>query len=224
MKFVFDSSGYSMLELLMAVSILAVIFLVVSDFYSTELISYNRNFTKTTLQSDIKQALETVEKDARQASQVEDNSVWTDPNKAGGWQSSLTTPATLVLAEPALDASGNVIFADPTHTSIKTDDVIYFVASDNALYRRTLANPDASNRAKTTCPSASASPSCPVDGKVVENIASMSAAYYDTLNNNIPSAPFSGAYSIQLTMSQSHVVFGSLYTSSLTSQASLRNR
>ncbi len=221
MRVFLETEGYSLIEMVFVMSILGGLFLIMSDFYANELVSYNRNFTQTILQNNVKQALETVGRDLREASSVQDSNVWGDPNRPGGWQS---TPTAIVLAEPALDSSDNVIYADPTHTTIKTNDVIYFVGSDNSLYRRRIANPDVNNAEPTTCPAASASPSCPPDGKVVENIASLSILYFDTSNNNVPSSPYSAVYSVQLTMTQSLTSFGKTYTTGLTSQSSLRNR
>lgn len=57
--------------------------------------------------------------------------------------------------------------------------VIYMNGSTKQLLARVLANPNAtSNRAKTTCPAASASSSCPKDILIAENVSGMGVRYF----------------------------------------------
>jgi type II secretory pathway component PulJ len=215
----------TLVELAIAMSIMGILTLMVADFYANRLIDYNRNFTQTILQSNTKQAIDTMERDIRASTGVEQNSTWPDANSPGGipWVSDSATPSTVVLSVPSRNNSGGLIYNDPaTHNSVKTDDVVYFVGTGNALYRRLIANPDPTNAAKTTCPQASASSSCPADAKVVEDVASLLAVYFDT--NNVMTATPSQAYSIQITLKQSRISFGRTFSNSLTSQATLRNR
>lgn len=228
MKIHNNQSGYSLVELLIAISMVSVLALIVSQFYVNRLIDYNRTFVITVLQSNTKQAVDTMEGDIKFATRVSANNQWPDSNSPSApsnlysWTSNTSTPATIVLAVPSRDSTGNVIYADGLHTQLQTDDVVYYVNAQNALYRRVIANPITGNASKTTCPPASATASCPADAKVVEDIASLSAVYYDT-TNTITVTP-SGAYSIQISLQQTRTKFGRTYVSKLTSQASLRNR
>ena len=73
--------------------------------------------------------------------------------------------------------------------SFKDEYIFYF--DDNKIYRRTLAFPDPAgdNVAKTTCPPPSATPACPADDLIIDDIESFSLTHYDILNNELTS-PF----------------------------------
>jgi prepilin-type N-terminal cleavage/methylation domain-containing protein len=222
-----NEAGFSLLELLIAMTFISILAVVMSEFFVRRLIDYNRTFVITSLQTNTKQAVETMESDIKFGTRVLANNQWPDTNSPGApgnpysWVSNANTPATVVIAVPSRDSSGNIIYADGLHTQLETNDVIYYI-SNNILYRRTVANPIAGNAAKTTCPPALATPSCPADAKVVEDIASLAVVYYD-LTNTVTTTP-AGASSIQITLQQSRTKFGRTFVSRLTSQASLRNR
>ena len=64
--------------------------------------------------------------------------------------------------------------------------VLYLDGSTNQLLARTLANPyAASNRARTTCPAAVASSTCPADTVVAESVTGMSMRYFSRSGNTI---------------------------------------
>lgn len=223
-----DQNGFSLLELLISITMIGVLALVISDFFVQRLIDYNRNFIITILQTNTKQAVDTMEKDIKLAQKVEASNQWPDDNSPGApankysWVSNTSTPATLVLAVPSRDSSGNIIYADGLHTQLQTDDVVYYVDANSILYRRLIANPVVGNLSVTTCPPASASPSCPADAKVVEDIASLAVGYFDLTNTSTATPTSAGA--VQITLQQSRTKFGRTYVSKLTSQATLRNR
>ncbi len=228
MKRLASQGGFTLVELIVVSITLGVLSLVLSELYANRLIDYNRNFVITLLQTNTKQAVDTMEGDIKFAQKVEANNAWPDnnapsaPGNLYSWASNSSTPSTLVLAVPARDSSGNVIYADGLHTQLQTDDVVYYVDSKNILYRRTIANPVAGNTSKTTCPPASASSSCPSDAKVVEDIASLLVSYYDLAN--AATATPANAGSISIILQQSRTKFGHTFVSKLSSQASLRNR
>ncbi|HVE81135.1 MAG TPA: hypothetical protein VNA68_03315 [Candidatus Dormibacteraeota bacterium] len=216
-----------MLELLIGTVIVGIMAVVLSDFYVNRLIDYARSETLLILQANTKQALETASRDLRAASSIEAVNQWADPNGPSGnpfgWSSNNASPSVLVLAVPAHDTNGELIFADPAHTVLKTNDVIYFVdGAKKTLYRRTLANPDPGNAAKTTCPPAVASAACPADAKVIEDVANITAAYFDV--NNTPIVTPSLAHSVGMTLTQKRTRFGREYQNSLTSRTTLRNK
>ena len=209
--------GFTLLELIVASGIVGILALVISQFYTNRLTDYAREFTTTVLQSNTKQAIETMERDIKSAQYVEANTNLTDANKAEGWT---TGTNVLVLQTPALDASGNPIYIDGFHTTVWSNEVIYFV-SQNVLYRRQLANSNApGNTAVSTCPAGT--PGCPPDAKVIEDVASMTLAYYND-QNQVTTLP-NLVHIIQTTLQQSRSSFGRVFTSTLTSSAALRNR
>jgi prepilin-type N-terminal cleavage/methylation domain-containing protein len=222
-----NEDGFSLLELITATLIIGILALTVSNFYVDRLIDYARTDTILILQSNTKQALETMQKDIRAARTIETTNQWSDPNGPGGnptgWTSSTGSPSTLVLAVPATDASGNLLYIDSAHSSLQTNDVIYYVdSSKKALYRRVVANPVTGNAAKSTCPPALATASCPADGKVIEDVANLVAAYYDTNNN--PTSVVNNVYSVDITLTQSRYKFGRTYSNSFSTRTTLRNK
>lgn len=234
MRHLKNQSGFSLLELLTAVVIIGILAVVVADFYTSRLIDYARTNATIILQTNTKGALETMQKDVRSARTVESANQWADVNGPGGnqygWTSSTGSPSTLVLAVPVSDTSGNLSYTDSTHTALQTNDVIYYVNSTNhILYRRVIVNPICASAGGTvncsmrsTCPPASATSSCPADGKVIEDIANLQVAYYDS--NNASTSTIANVYSVDITLTESRAEFGRTFTSALTSRATLRNK
>lgn len=222
-----DESGFTLLELIVAAAMIGLLAILMSQFYANQLISYNRNFIQTSLQSNTNQAVQTVIKDIKNAQSVETSNKWPDANSPGGsgnqysWSSS---GSVLVLSVPVQDSSGNLIYVDPLHNALQTNDVVYYVNSaSKILYRRVIANPVAGNTAVTTCPPPG-SQTCPQDGKVVEDVAVLTAVYYDNNKVVLTGSGIGNATSVQITLQQSRAKFGRTYTSSLTSQGTMRNK
>src|SRR5258708_1589683 len=64
--------------------------------------------------------------------------------------------------------------------------IFYLDGSTKELLSRVLANPSATgNSAKTTCPPAMATLSCPADKIVAENVASVATRYFSRTGNTI---------------------------------------
>lgn len=214
-----SNEGFTLVELIVVMAIVGVLALVISEFYSQRLTDYARNFTLTTLQANTKQAQETMAKDIRSARTVESSNSLADPS-GNTWTTTTGTGATLVLAIPAQDSSGNLIYVDPsTHNTPYLNDVVYYVSgTPKALYRRRIANTNATGNATIT----SGCSGCPADGKVVENVADLSTVYYDG-NNGVAASPTT-SYLIDVTLRQSLSKFGHNYTNALTSRVELRNK
>jgi hypothetical protein len=71
-------------------------------------------------------------------------------------------------------------------TPYEDEYVLYIDGNSKQLRLRTLANPYAANSAaRTSCPPASASASCPSDKILLENLASVTAAYYSRSGNTV---------------------------------------
>jgi prepilin-type N-terminal cleavage/methylation domain-containing protein len=209
--------GFTLVELIIVSAMVGVLALVISQFYSNRLTDYAREFATTQLQANTKQALETMERDIKSAQYVEANNNLTDAYNSGGWT---TGTSVLVLQVPAQNSSGTPIYIDGFHTTIWSNEVIYYV-TDGILYRRLIANSNATgNSAISTCPAGTSG--CPADAKVIENVASMSLSYFDD-SNAVTSLP-SLVHIVQATLTQSRSVFGRTYTSTLTTSATLRNR
>lgn len=64
--------------------------------------------------------------------------------------------------------------------------VLYIDGTTRELRLRTLANPNvAANKVKTSCPPAIATPSCPADKAILDNLSSLDVAYYSRSGNTI---------------------------------------
>lgn len=210
--------GFTLPEIIIVTAVVGIIALVISQFYANRLTDYAREFTQTQLQASTKQALETVERDIKSTQYVEANNNLTDSYNTSGWTSGTSV---LVLQVPALDSSGNPIYIDGLHTQIWSNEVIYFV-SDSVLYRRLLKNPNApGNTGVSTCPTGTGG-GCPNDGKVIEDVASMSLVYYDD-TNQVTTLP-NLVHTVKATLQRSKSSFGRLFTSTLTTSTTLRNR
>jgi prepilin-type N-terminal cleavage/methylation domain-containing protein len=224
-----SSDGFSLIELLVAVSIVSILVGTISTYFANQLINVARSDTITAVQANTKQAIDVMTKDIRSARTVETTNTWPDSNGPGGspygWTSTNTSPSTLVLSVPAQDASGNLLYVDAGHNTLQTNDVIYYIANpgsgNDILYRRTLANPVSGNVAVTTCPPPG-SVSCPSDSRIVDNIASLTIAYYDTSNNVIANP--AASYLLDITLSEYQIRFKRKFTATLSSQVTLRNK
>lgn len=229
LQYLRDEFGFSLLELMIATLVIGILSITVSGFYVNRLIDASRTFTQTSLQSNTKQAVDIIVRDIKSAQTVETSNRWPDANAPSApadpysWLSTVSNPSTLVLATPAVDASGNLLYVDLLHNVLQTNDVIYFVEpAGKILYRRIVANPASGNVAKTTCPPALATPSCPVDAKVVEDVANLKVSYLDSNGASTTNPDLAG--SVVFTLQQSRVKFGATYKSVLTSQATMRNK
>jgi type II secretory pathway pseudopilin PulG len=64
--------------------------------------------------------------------------------------------------------------------------ILYLDASSKSLKMRVLANPDATgNKAKTTCPPASATTTCPADKIIAKDLTSVAMRYFSRTGNTI---------------------------------------
>lgn len=223
-----SQSGFTLLEMVMVGAMTTILVVLLSDFFVGRMLDYTRNETQVILQSNTKQAIETMERDIKSAVAVEANNTFEDANSPAApsnllsWASTTSEPATIVLAVPAKDTNGNLLYVDPLRNSLHTNDVIYYVDSvSKILFRRVVANPVSGNAAKTTCPPAEATPSCPSDSHVVENVANLKATYYN--GENQETATPSQAGSILFEVTQTRERLGRVYRSTLVTRASLRN-
>lgn len=232
-----NNRGFTFLELIVGAAVIGLLALVVSGFYVDRLIDSARTTTLLILQSNTKQALESMQRDIKSAQDILATNQWPDPNgpsgNPNGWSSTTGSPSTLVISTPTTDASGNLQYVDADHTSLQTNDVIYYVNTSNGiLYRRVIANPiclptqggsgSVDCRQRTTCPPPIATSTCPPDDKVIEDVANLETAYYDS--NNSSTANVDNIYSVDVTLTQSRKKFGRTYTNSLTTRSTLRNK
>ncbi|CAN5710079.1 hypothetical protein BH23PAT2_BH23PAT2_02940 [soil metagenome] len=84
----------------------------------------------------------------------------------------------------SFDASRDIIFNG--EEPFEDEYVLYINGDDRTLYLRSIANPGAPDNAlQTSCEPASASPSCPADRIIAENVASVAMRYFSRTGNSI---------------------------------------
>lgn len=251
MKYILDQKGVSLLELLISVIVMSVLGLILASFYADSFFDYQRNFVQTALQENTKQALDTISRDIARAKSVENINSVIDPNKLIPWESTAASancpncitpgappttspqPATLVLAVPAVDAAGNLIYKDLLHNAPITNSiVIYYDSTSKSLYKRIIADtvvysPGSVNAARTTCSVNSTTPTClagmPSDIRIVENVANLGLQYYDDASNSLAANPGSSG-SVTVILEQRRTVYGRTYNNVFSGQATMRNK
>lgn len=222
-------SGITLIEMLVSIAIASLLLLITLQVISRSYVNWRRESTRTQLQTNTKTAVETVAQVIRSAKSVEAQNSQPDshapnPENPYSWTSAADSGATLILAVPARDASGNIIYIDATHTSLYTDNVIFYLEPNtDILYRRTIANTVAPNNATTTtCPPAQSTPACPPDSKVVADIANLTTTYLDA-SGNVVASP-SGTEAVRYELSQTRSIGSQMFESSYGTTATLRNK
>lgn len=217
-----NQSGMTLIELGIALTITAALATIIIGFSVDKLEQSAIQSTKFALLSNAETGLDTMARDIRLSSAADDNNRWNDANAPGApsnklsWASNSTT---LVLAVAAQNSSGNIIFDDAHDYVSAKNNVIYYL-KNGSLYRRVLADSVSGNSARTTCPPASASSSCPADDDILDNVGSLSVQYFDGDNQQV--SP-SSAHAIQLSVTLKVTKYGQDTTASYTERMVFRN-
>jgi type II secretory pathway component PulJ len=230
MRYLRSQVGFTLLEILVALSVSTLLMIMLTGFMGDSLRKSEEEKTRTDILNNTKLAVETVARNIRLAKSVAAVNSQPDPNSPGApsdlysWSATTGSDATLILAIPARDSGNNLIYSDGLHNNLYTNEYIYYLdPTTRRLYRRIIANQAApGNVAVTTCPPDEATPSCPADALTVEDVANLTTAYFDANNN--PVVTPTGTESVQITLTQTRTVLGKSYESSYTTLATLRNK
>ncbi len=176
-------SGFTLVELLVVMIIMGILSLSLANFIATWLQASNLAQNRSTLLYTAENALDTMTQDIQLSGDADLNNRYPDPYAPGGLYGWTSGPQVLVLAKVAVDKYNNVIYSDSAKYISLKDNEIYFL-SGSTLYRRTLSSGNASDVAVTTCPAADATPSCPPDTVIANNVSNLNFSYYDA-NENI---------------------------------------
>lgn len=215
-------SGMTLVELNVALVITTMLVAVIVSFALDKLRQSSLQMTQDSLLTTAETGLNVVANDVRLSTLAETNNRWQDQNAPSApsnllsWASGSTT---LVLATAAQNSSRTVLFDDAHNYVSSKNNVIYFVKS-GTLYKRILAAPVTGNAAKTTCPAASATSSCPADRTILTNVTSFSVQYYDGDNQIVAPA---NARSVQLSVTLSKPQYGETPSVSYTTRMVFRN-
>lgn len=199
------NNGFTMIELVIASSVIAVMTLLMMNFVANRIADNARKNAQSELQLQTQLALDNINREIRTSANVDGNNRWDDTYApiVGSPLSWASDADTLILANPTIDTSNNVIFDDAQAYISSKDDIIYYLAN-NTLYRRTLAAPVANNKRQTTCPPNTNG--CPGDDALLAaNVQNFSVEYFDA--NDIQVIP-SEARAVKVTLRVSKDVFG----------------
>ncbi len=214
-----NQQGFTLVEMLITMILVSLLSLMVANFIADWLQTSSLAQARTSLLTNAENALDSMTDDIRLSGSADQNNRWADPNAPGndfGWQSN---GSTLVLARIATTSQRVVIFSDPAQYITEKDNVVYYV-SNKALYRRIIASDDPSTAAVSTCPSASATPSCPADKLVARDVTAFAITYYDADDQSVGPTD---ARAIQLAITLSYTQGGKTVTANYTTRMVFRN-
>jgi type II secretory pathway pseudopilin PulG len=216
-----NSAGFTITELVLSITvagILAVILFTATFYYY---VNAAQTEASTNLALESQSILTQLTEDMRLADSIASTNTITDSNgPGGGWVTS--DPSNIIIIEnPAVDTSRNIIYDSSTGSPYR-NELVYFVSGTN-MYKRTLANSSAvGNTAKTTCPKASASSTCPPDRLFSENVTSITFTFYDASDNTTANA--TSARSVSLSVNLAKKSFSKNITLSNSTRVTLRNQ
>lgn len=226
---VFDSAGYTLIEMLVAISVSTLLILAIGNYASSSVIGSNQDYNKTLVLANAKEAVGIVARQVRLAKSVvasndlPDNYAPNAPSDLYSWSGAAGSGTSLILQVPSRDTSGNIMYYNSSHTNVYTDDVIFYLdGTSKKLYKRIIANPVAGNSAKTTCPPAHATSSCPADADVVDDVANLTTSYLKS-DGTTPTTP-DGTEAVNYTVTETRTINGKSYSGTYTTIATLRNK
>ncbi len=189
--------GFTLVEIVITMSITALLMGVVLTFMTNSIVQYARTDAKSALLNEAQAGLDAIGSEIRLSGNADTNNRILDeyapdaPDDKFSWESNQNT---LILATAVEDNSGSIIFADPALYISQKNNNIYYL-SNGSLYKRTLANNVTNNSAKTTCPPAFANQNCPADKLMLSNVETFSVKYFNDQNYEVEP---SNARSIEL--------------------------
>lgn len=214
-------AGFTVVEMVISISVLGIVIVSLMGIVTYYFANMTRNNVFAEMTSSSQNLLRAMSEEIRYGAGVRQSNTITDVNApAGGWNTS-NNDFVIVVAVPAFDSNRNYII-NPDTGSPYNNEFVYF-KQDDILYRRTLANPDASgNTLASTCPKNLATSSCPADTELVNYLVNMVFTLYDQ-DNNETSDPLL-ARSIKIHLAVSRDTFGSPLTLDNDLQVTLRNQ
>lgn len=215
-----NESGFTVPELIVAISLIAIISISMFAAMMTYFANINRNNVLIDMTADSQNLLRATVEELRYGAGVRQTNTISDPNgPSGGWNTS-NASFVIIIATPAVDSNGEYII-DTSTGSPYNNEFVYF-KQGSVLYKRILAHPDATgNDETTTCPAASASPSCPADRTLISNLDDMVFTLYDQddASTNDPLL----ARSVKIDLSMERDTFGQPLTLTNSIRTTLRN-
>lgn len=181
-----DSRGTTVVELTVTMVITIVVATGIMIFMVSGLRNYSAASAKANLLGQAQTAVGRMSEDIMLAATADANNRVDDANSPiiGNPNSWASDADTLILATAVEDQSGNIVYADSVEYISHKNNIVYYLNSGK-LYRRVLAAAVTGNKAKTTCPPAAATTSCPGDTLMLEDVSSFAVSYRDHLNQTV---------------------------------------
>jgi prepilin-type N-terminal cleavage/methylation domain-containing protein len=213
-----NSAGFTITELIITITLMGIISVTFLGLMTDYFANITRNNASIDMTVDSQNLLRSTVDELRYGIGVRQTNAITDPSPPGTWNTS-NENFVIIIATPAKNSSGDFIIDSSTGIPYANEQVYY--KQDNDLYRRTLANPNASgNSVKTTCPPPGTG-SCPADSKLIENLDNMVFTLYD--QDNSPTNDPTLAQSVKIDLSMVKDTFGDPLTLDNSIRVTLRN-
>jgi hypothetical protein len=214
-------AGFTVVELTISITIIAILIVA----FSSVITNYYKLIAKTNAQIDMtissQNLLRATVESLRYGDGVRQSNQIADANApVGGWSTS-NSSFVIIIAVPANNTQRSYIIDSNTGDPYMNELVYY--KSGTTLYKRVLANPGATgNTLTTTCPPASATPSCPADKTLAEYVNNMTFNLYD--QDGASTADPAEARSVKINLSMSRSIFSDNLTLDNTIRVTMRNR
>jgi len=216
------NSGFTIVELTISLTVMGIIMVSLMAASVNYLVIITRNNITIDMTVDSQNLLRSTVEELRYGAGVRSSNTITDANEPGGGWTTTNTNFVIIIAAPAEDSSGDYII-DPSTGVPYNNELVYFKGTtDNKLYKRILANSNATgNTAVTTCPASVASASCPADIQLINYIDTMQFTLYDQDDATTTDALLARSVKIDLTTTRD--TFGSPLTLDNSIRVTLRN-
>lgn len=215
-----NQTGFTLVEINLSITILAIILVAILSIFTNYFVLLTRNSVDLNMSVDSQNLLRSVTEELRYGAGVRQTNTISDTySPVGGWNTS-NSSFVIITAVPAED-SNNEHIIDPLTGKPYLNELVYY-KDGRTMNKRTLAHTAAiGNQLKTSCPPASATPTCPADIKLAENVNSMVFALYD--QDNVSTTDPLLARSVVINLSMLADTFGTPLTLDTSIRTTLRN-
>jgi prepilin-type N-terminal cleavage/methylation domain-containing protein len=212
-------SGFTIVELTIAITVITILMASLIAFMFNSFALISRNGALAEMSTDSQNLLRQTVEALRYGAGVRQSNSITDDNQPSGWTTS-NSNFVIVISVPAQDNTREYIIDSDTGEPY-LNELVYYKDGDT-LRQRTLAHPSASgNSLTTTCPDATASPTCPADKTLIEHLDDMVFTLYDQDNNSTNNPLLARSVKIDLDMKRTTLGEDLTFTNSI--RVTLRN-